>query len=57
MNKISIIPTADTSFGIDDRYDIKDVDGVILYENVKQSDLLEIVSSNKYSIISGEKYL
>lgn len=57
MNKVSIVETPETSYGIDNRYNIKDINGNILHENIKQSDLMNIIRSNNYSIISGEKYI
>lgn len=56
-NRVSIIPTAETSYGIDDKYYIKDINGNILHENIKQDNLIDIILSNNYSIISGEGYV
>ena len=57
MKKVLIIPTEETSWGIADRYDIKDVSGNLLYENIKQDELEALIKNNKYQVIYGEKYV
>lgn len=58
MNKVLIIPTEETSWGIADKYNIKtDKNNMILHEDVPQESLKSIVKDNNYKVVSGEKYL
>lgn len=55
---VIIVPTNDTSWGVDDKYDIKSKDlKTVLHENVEHGSLENIIVDNDYKIIGGEKYL
>ena len=54
--QISIDPTEETSWGLNDTYNIE-CNHTILYEDVPQKLLATIIANNNYTIISGEKYL
>lgn len=58
MKAVNIIPTMETSFGIEDRYNIvSNKTNFILYKNVPQSLLEKIIKENEYKVINGEKHL
>ena len=59
MYKVIITPTTETSWGIEDKYNIKlsDETNALLYENVPQKSLEGIIKNNKYEVVGGEKYL
>ena len=58
MQEVIIVPTNETSWGVDDRYDIKSKDlKTVLHENVEHDSLESIIADNGYAVIGGEKYL
>lgn len=58
MQEVIIVPTNDTSWGVDDRYDIRSKDlKIVLHENVEYGSLEDIIADNDYKVIGGEKYL
>lgn len=58
MDKVIIIPTTETSWGIEDKYNIKSNDNtVFLYKDVPQKLLKCIIEGNNYQVISGSKYM
>ena len=59
MITVAIIPTEETSWGISDRYNIKDMKtGHVLHKDIVREELKSIIDENKYIVVSGdEKYL
>lgn len=59
MIAVTIIPTEETSWGISDKYNIKDVKtGHVLRKDIVREELKSIIDENKYIVASGdEKYL
>lgn len=58
MKEVYIIPTIETSWGIEDKYNIKsNKTNLVLHESIPQNLLENIIKENEYKIIGGEKYL
>ena len=58
MKKVFILPTPNTIFGIENKYDILNAKTrEILQKGVFRSELEDVVRSNKYKVIAGKKYL
>ena len=58
MIEVVIVPTIDTSYGIDDKYDIKTKDvKVVLKESLSHDELVDFIKKSDYKVVGGGKYL
>lgn len=56
--KVSVIPTSETSFGIADRYSVKNSDTAeVLLEDADLATVKKYIKNNNASVIDGNKYL
>jgi hypothetical protein len=56
--RVSIVPTSETSFGVDDKYNIKNFDtNEVLLTDADLTTVKKFIEDNKVSVMHGNKYL
>lgn len=56
--RLSIVPTSETSFGVDNRYNIKNFDtNEVLLTDVDLATVKKYIEDNNASVMDGNKYL
>lgn len=56
--KVSVIPTPETSFGVADRYNVKNSDTAeVLMEDADLTTVKKYIKDNNASVVDGNKYL
>lgn len=56
--KVSVIPTPETSFGVADRYNVKNSDtDEVLMEDADLTTVKKYIKDNNASVVDGNKYL
>lgn len=55
--EVIVVPTIDTSWGIEDRYNLEDYNEKIIYERLTVEEIKQLVREEKIIIVGGEKYV
>lgn len=55
--EVIVVPTTDTSWGIEDRYNLKGCNEKIIYERLTVEEIKQMVKDGKIIIIGSEKYV